>query len=1757
MADDSSLQAGKEDAELQDEEEPPCLPVDMCYNYEELHSKPFITPESDIPENLLFLSHSYGYDSGRRANLQLLDDKTLVFIAGQLLILLDVCTKQQRYLRSCSGGGIGAIGVSHKKDYLVVAEKGKKPILIVFKYPSLQAYRILRDGTDLAFSSVNFNSDGSLLASLGSAPDYMLTVWNWKQEEVMLRCKAISQEVYRVSFSPYNPGLLTSSGSGHIKFWKMASTFTGLKLEGLIGHFGKTAATDIEGYIELPDGKVLSGSNWGNLLLWDGNAIKVEICSKGGHCCHAGVVQPFALEDGQLMTFGSDGMIRGWDFETIDAADSSSENSKFELEPINEMAVGRHVCIFSIVKSAQADSTVWFAQDSNGAIWKVDLSFTYATPDPVCLFSFHAGPINGLDVSKNSHLMATTASDRSVRVFDFLAKTELTCSCFTQGGTALHWAPPSVTQTGNLLVTGFEDGVVRLLELYDPTGLQIVTRHKVEAQLRLKQAFKPHNAPITTVAYERNGTVLATGSSDCTVFFFTVGEKYEPIGFICVPGPVQLLEWSPPSHPENNLLILCRSGHVVEVPCPDPQALETANSFQLLELPRKTFRFKSIKSRIKREEEIARRQALKEQRQKERKEKEIPDDEEEEEEEEEELPRIYIPEPPSPLYWGFFSEPGKFWLSVGGFDAGYLYHCKFSEDQDETCEKRPVEPFDFLAIHNADRDPIRSLTFSSNRQLMLCGMHSGSVRAYPLDPDDGALTSMQAYWELSVHDSNYGHLRHICCSHDDQFVLTAGDDGNIFSFGLLPHEELQKSLKKKKAKVPSPRVGLENEVLAKDIDDPAAYSIETAKQKLEKDRQRREADEKILAKRKRLAALQSTFKILLSDNLSLPEKIQLTPAELLLDQRFEEQAEREKIRRLDEIQYQMSWREEHSHLSLKKLQDWFSSSSEPNIVTVFAIRSDHSISTYRIPSISSTLLKEESGSSHGGVKGTAPVDEHDVSRDQPEKDSSETDEEDAPPPSVPRAGVQPAADRQVERLQKAAEKAEQARAKIAKRKQEWDKLYAEKPHKDCEDPRDVQAICEARETIGDLKLKTDKTFTVPKHLRMSADRKKVEMINLEDNIREKQTEMNREIVALRDFKLLLLSKLAAQSKQLQKVQSCLPSELHRHPAAPPAIRCEEVPEKSLQCTRALLERYGVLREKRSKDKEEEDEESGMSVLDELEKEMEGTEEIDVLGLSAEEEAEGLNEEELRNMDRDTLLDMQDFLLEQMKSSVDQFDKEHLMCLEKVQMLDCKLKLGNLRQLTLYQELLLLKEVDKSERILQDKLDKRLREQNELLSELEKHRKALELKRKDIAKRQEKEKSNTAAFHALLGDDNNFEEYLTKVYKKKIKRSKKKDQGSDEEDEDSNDDFDDYENWDDDDDDDWDGLDGDGAVEECPQGCDQKLFDDILELRERRLDLEELLAEEKKNAEQLEKECDALVKKMKSVKISLKAAEDDLEEVNREKQQKMNQLDVVVPLRLHQIEIDISGQVPSDLSPALVLTRMELQRLQERVKELEVEKNQQTEVYRQARQQHIRLIKERKDMSNEIESLEKLCHQLMMTRFGREVDMEVLQTLCVNKSVAEMKQEKILRDLANAKDIQQWDRKVQKSRDALVVMTRSNSERLLCLNSLFEQKKELEMKLYTRQKKIGKQLQACSRRADRDQIWSLQELVKKQAEQIEKLSDEISQLGPTGGHMLSTGHAHLPPLPPLSNPTVHKRTRKRGKLVPGFKEDDTTESDITD
>lgn len=50
-------------------------------------------------------------------------------------------------------------------------------------------------------------------------------------------------------------------------------------------------------------------------------------------------------------------------------------------------------------------------------------------------------------------------------------------------------------------------------------------------------------------------------------------------------------------------------------------------------------------------------------------------------------------------------------LLQGDYDSGYLYHCKFSKKQNEDPDERQDEPFNFIPIHNADEDPICSISF--------------------------------------------------------------------------------------------------------------------------------------------------------------------------------------------------------------------------------------------------------------------------------------------------------------------------------------------------------------------------------------------------------------------------------------------------------------------------------------------------------------------------------------------------------------------------------------------------------------------------------------------------------------------------------------------------------------------------------------------------------------------------------------------------------------------------------------------------------------------------------------------------------------------------------------------------------------------------------------------------------------------------------------------------------------------------------------
>lgn len=180
-------------------------------------------------------------------------------------------------------------------------------------------------------------------------------------------------------------------------------------------------------------------------------------------------------------------------------------------------------------------------------------------------------------------------------------------------------------------------------------------------------------------------------------------------------------------------------------------------------------------------------------------------------------------------------------------------------------------------------------------------------------------------------------------------------------------------------------------------------------------------------------------------------------------------------------------------------------------------------------------------------------------------------------------------------------------------------------------------------------------------------------------------------------------------------------------------------------------------------------------------------------------------------------------------------------------------------------------------------------------------------------------------------------------------------------------------------------------EECPPDCDRGVFDRVVELRDKKLDQEDILGEIQKaievrrqcsilialliilrlatlvscsplskSSQALKKENDALIKKEKIIDLALKNTESEIQNFQTQKQQKLNELDVVVPLRLHQIQFLERNALPTNLAPALVFVNEGLVKLRSRIKELQQEKADIRKQHKELKKMHVNLIKSRKE-----------------------------------------------------------------------------------------------------------------------------------------------------------------------------------------------------
>jgi WD40 repeat protein len=329
-------------------------------------------------------------------------------------------------------------------NHVAIAENGNVPLIIVYEWPSMEINCVLRGGSSRLYSHLDYSSDGLLLVSQGGEPDYLITIWNWPKRKILLRTKSYVNDVFRVKFSPYVPGQLTSCGIAHIKFWKMARTFTGLKLKGELGRFGKTEFSDILGVLPMPDEKVVSGCSWGNILVWDAGLIKLEVFRTLRRKCHDGPIVQISFNEGELTTVAMDGHVKVWWYDKIDQADPPDDDRVIQIEPTYDFYTPGLMLMCLRKRYPDPRDTTYFAQDGNGGFWIIDLNTEDTPKESVQLYKCHAGKIVAIAPCPWGPYLVSLGEDGRLYLYAYQMKQFIFEHQFPAKGTCLIWLSPKV-----------------------------------------------------------------------------------------------------------------------------------------------------------------------------------------------------------------------------------------------------------------------------------------------------------------------------------------------------------------------------------------------------------------------------------------------------------------------------------------------------------------------------------------------------------------------------------------------------------------------------------------------------------------------------------------------------------------------------------------------------------------------------------------------------------------------------------------------------------------------------------------------------------------------------------------------------------------------------------------------------------------------------------------------------------------------------------------------------------------------------------------------------------------------------------------------------------------------------------------------------------------------------------------------------------------------------------------------------------------
>lgn len=1459
----------------------------------------------------------------------------------------------------------------------------------------------------------------------GSAPSFLISVWDWKKKELIARSEGEPFPIYKLLFSQYDSSFITTSGYCHINFWRIVGSSSGVKMDKVAGKFSRKPISDIEAFVQLSDGKVVSGSTWGSLLLWFNGQVEVEIKRRDMSPCHQGSVLQFVIAEGELISTGADGWIRVWDLESIQQAEGMNlekEDGLFLLDPINEIQVAPDAVLQSISKSkmlSKDEENFWYVQDAGGGIWKVDLSFSLTMKKPEKIFQCHAGAVTCLVTSPSENVLISGGMDGRICAYNLKRKLMVNSVKYNCGITCMYWFPIDMDSTGTQVLIGFADGVLRHYYIMSSTSdgnLRNVMK-SLTVNMKLLQALKPHRKSITKLTSSQKHHVCASSSLDNTVFVYRLNTvnlllKIVPIGYFGFSKMIVAINFHPTS--ETPLLMIGMEDG-------------TLSFLDLNKLSQRPEEHVGLDLSVYKQSEVDLKQVFSQQ---------------------EDLKLINV----------WYEENGLIQCSVKIGDE--IYICVINKDT----EIEPLFVLDTVRIEKPTQSSELSTVKPPIRSIIFCGFSDGFLKLSDIKRLDG-----NHQWMQAISDSINGKISDILVMED--YLVTSGMDGTLFVFALKPEIFKDQMRNVSSSDKPWENYFRKRSVRAKlldsscfenihDIEDPNHLCIEDMNTKTKEEQTNKEMEEKMMKIQKDVSNLKRDFKKLLLKNEILPREFKVPKESFrMTDYTFNEI--QEGINKdLENMKKSFQPETDKALMLLNNLKARYFDPIKYNRICVKGLQSKQELSTFRLVSLNpNNFYSEEfeeivvSNNQQETYTPKTPKLADGITRST-FADTTDTADSTLSTTTTNFSRTKVEVKLTNDRVLKALSKQEEKREKKLQRNREWDELYSRKPRDTDEDPTLIEEIKQARENIGDFKRKTSNEFRNKRDRKPDEIAKQINFI-LRTIYQEKKT-FNMKVLALRNRKKEVIEELENIYKEIIDIQDNLdPFErVNIHPI--PTFDSEEldvdnfsIEQKDVEKMKmklvqneeeselskrgmgsrrsskasligrkfskqlssssrqsSLSGQLGLVKAKHAESMFANLQAHGHSTLEEDETDL--TEECTPRKSHIEEMMEGIN----------TILSkhQQTKKIAKMNQIMSQYDDEIFEAVCEKDVIESRLKYAELSLIFLFEEYQIINQDLELEAELKADVEKQTASLEKINAKLEGVEKQLKCKQKNVETYKEQKRSIDENVERELSD-NKHSDFLWSLYNRKPPALLTEDCYADI------------------------ALEmgvpktftagiqpGDSVCEDDeintkPEDLDMETFKLIRDFRNKKHDAEAGLSVERRLEDNIGRELANLKTISASKEKILKESQNDLHTFMLNKQKKLNELDQLIIINIDSLRyLDHDRLTSSRPSCDELLSFPEdtLSALQQRTEELKYEKNSMKKKYKETKNIYEGLINHSKVLKREIQALDQKCNIEMEKRFGTGITLESLEAFAVNRTLEEMKES------LQAKEKAQW--KMQDNRE---------------------------------------------------------------------------------------------------------------------------------